>query len=62
MSKLIHEIEYTINNEPVYIYIETDDDIGIDAGETHGYITHITTIDTEIGVIPDLIIKRRINE
>jgi hypothetical protein len=63
MSKIMHEIEVSVDGITNYIYIKTDDDIDINFGPPHqNPITHITVIDTEIGVNPDLIISRRIEE
>jgi hypothetical protein len=67
MSKLMYEIEISTSAVPDYIYIETDDDIDIDIGTRvsnfipdQNAITHITVIDTDIGMEPDLIISRRV--
>ena len=59
MSKLMYEVEYVDDDEggANYMYIETDDDIDITAGD-NGNVTHITTIDTDMGLTPDLIIRR----
>jgi hypothetical protein len=66
MFKLLHEIE--INGDsldgPTYLYVEADEDIEInikrdDGDVKDGDVTHITTIDTDIGMTPDLIITRR---
>jgi hypothetical protein len=62
--KLMYEVEQCIPGYPPnYIYIETDDDIDIELwnGATGGF-THITTIDTNMGLEPDLIIRRPSNE
>lgn len=62
----MYEIEYAPDpcQTPnyIYIYIEPDDDIDIDPNEENGKVTHITTIDTDVGIIPDLIIRRRKND
>jgi hypothetical protein len=67
MSKLMYELEISTNAIPDYIYLETDDDIDIDIGTRAGSfipgqpaITHITVIDTDIGMEPDLVISRRL--
>ncbi|GAG92159.1 unnamed protein product [marine sediment metagenome] len=61
MFKLLHEIE--LNGDsldgPTYLYIEADEDLEIDINKEDTDVTHITTIDTDIGVTPDLIITRR---
>jgi hypothetical protein len=63
--KLLYEVEYyrtrTKDEQPDYLYIETDDDIEIEAGPASS-ITHITTIDTDMGLEPDLIVRRVNNE
>jgi len=62
MSKLMWEIEYSEDfgsEGPTYIYIETDDDINIELG-SDGNVTHITCIDVDIGVEPDLVVRRRL--
>lgn len=63
MKKLMWEIEITndLSAYPDYLYIETDEDIEIDIGEESDSVTHITCIDTDIGVDADLIIRRRID-
>jgi len=56
---LIHEIEIGGgDSSPQYVYIQTEDDIEVDVNHDR-YITHITTVDTDMGLTPDLIIKRR---
>lgn len=56
---LIYEVEICGNDiPPQYLYIQTDDDIELEMNE-NGDVTHITTIDTDMGLTPDLIIKRR---
>lgn len=64
MSKLMYEIELSIDGILDYIYIETDDDLDIDFGvldqNPTTNITHVTVIDTNIGMNPDLIISRRV--
>jgi hypothetical protein len=68
MLKLIHEIEIGgMNTPPQYIYIETDENIEISIGKQESNtdqttITHIATIDTDIGITPDLIISRGVYE
>jgi len=58
MSKLMYEIELGGNNgSPTYLYIETDDDIDISTGILD-QVTHITTIDTDMGLEPDLMVRR----
>jgi hypothetical protein len=59
--KLMHEIEiYGYDEPPKYIYIEADEDIEIDHPKDEiGKVTHITTVDTDMGLEPDLIISRR---
>ena len=55
----MHEIEIGgMDSAPQYVYIQTDDDIEVDMNH-NGDITHITTVDTDMGLTPDLIIKRR---
>jgi hypothetical protein len=56
---LMHEVEIGgMDSGPQYLYIQTDDDIELEMNE-NGDITHLTTIDTDMGLTPDLIIKRR---
>lgn len=56
---LMHEVEIGgMDSSPQYLYIQTDDDIELEMNE-NGDITHLTTIDTDMGLTPDLIIKRR---
>lgn len=60
MFKVMYEIEiYGNSDSPSYIYIEADEDISVELDESeHGRITHITTIESDIGVTPDLVIKK----
>ncbi len=59
--KVIYEIEIDGNDSPPnYLYIEADEDIEIDHFSSEiGKVTHITTIDTDMGLEPDLVITRR---
>lgn len=60
MFKLLHEVELNGNSlTPTYLYIEADEDLEIDINKENTDVTHITTIDTDIGMTPDLIITRR---
>ena len=55
----MYEIELYDNcRTPTYFYIETDEDIDISIGPNNGDVTHITTIDTDMGLDPDLVIRR----
>ena len=60
MSKLMYEIEVTNDGKTNYIYVETDGDISVGIGYvgSNPLITHVTMIDTDMGLEPDLIIKR----
>ena len=59
MFKVIYEVEICGHSgDPTYLYIEADEDISIDMGDEHGDITHISTIDKDCGVTPDLVIKK----
>lgn len=59
--KVLYEIEiYGKDIPPNYVYIEADEDIEIDhASSDIGKVTHITTIDQDVGLEPDLVITRR---
>ena len=59
--KEIHEIEiYGNDSPPIYLYIEADEDLDISSASTDiGKVTHITTIDQDVGLEPDLVINRR---
>ena len=58
---LLHEIEIGgMDSGPQYVYIQSDDDIELDVNP-NGDITHITTVDTDMGIEPDIIIKRRLD-
>lgn len=58
LMMLIHEIEITdAKGETTYIYIEAEDDIDIDIGDSEN-VTHLTTVNTDMGIEPDLIIKK----
>lgn len=61
--KKMYEIEIEGGyRTPTYLYIETDDDIEIDITGSSNIVTHITTIENDMGLDPDLIIRRRIDE
>jgi hypothetical protein len=64
MSKIMHEIEVSVGGDsPTYIYIETDDDMDINFGPPYqNSITHVTIIGKDIGMNPDLIISRKVEE
>lgn len=57
--RVIYEVELYGNgpDSPTYLYIEADEDMEIDS--KLGKVTHITTIDTDMGLEPDLVISRR---
>jgi hypothetical protein len=61
MSKqLMYEIEITKDGKTDYIYLETDDDtsIGIGYVGSNPLVTHVAMVDADMGLDPDLIIKR----
>lgn len=59
MFKKMYEIEiFDDQHQPTYIYIECDENIEIDLNLTEK-VTHITTIENECGIDPDLIVSRR---
>lgn len=59
--KVMYEIEIQGDQSPPeYLYILADEDIEIDHFSSEiGKVTHITTIDTDMGLEPDLVITRR---
>jgi hypothetical protein len=57
----MYEIEISGDSKPpTYLYIQSDEDIEIDHFSSEiGQVTHITTIESDIGIEPDLVITRR---
>ena len=63
MLKLLYEIELnggSLDEAATYLYIEADEDIELNINRSDSDVTHITTIDTDLGMEPDLIITRRV--
>jgi len=65
MSKLLYEVEFKSGKDRDdfdYLYVEADSDISISIGYVGSsqLVTHVTLIDKDIGVEPDLIISKEI--
>lgn len=61
MLQIMYEIEICgMDGPPHYVYIQADEDIEVDHFSSDpNTVTHITTIDEDIGMEPDLVITRR---